>query len=70
MASSFLRLYRYAKAVGAEAKENNTTEALRAAIERSSRLIQTPSKKRAQLCGVARYRANSDLSRLDSWRVE
>jgi hypothetical protein len=37
MASSFMRLYRYAKAVGAEAKENYTTEALRAAIETDPR---------------------------------
>lgn len=37
MASTLLRLYRYAKAVGAEAKENFTTEALRAAIVTDAR---------------------------------
>ena len=39
MPSTFMRLYRYAKAVGAEAKENYTTEALRAAIESDPRPI-------------------------------
>jgi hypothetical protein len=37
VASTFTRLYRYAKAVGADAKENFTTEALRAAIETDAR---------------------------------
>lgn len=37
MSSTFTRLFRYAKAIGAEAKENFTTEALRAAIETDSR---------------------------------
>jgi hypothetical protein len=44
MPSTFTRLFRYAKGVGADAKENYTTEVLRAAIETDARPLRDALK--------------------------
>lgn len=58
MASTFTRLYRYAKAVGAEAKENYTTEALRACITTDAR----PFVLALRRAGIFDVAADANLS--------